>query len=330
MKDSEARVRRRAALAAGRVGLAEAIPPLSTLLASDEDVEVRQMAAFALGLIGDPSARPALQAALTEPSAVVQGRAAEALGLIADRNDAPAVSAMVQAHVRAGVLAKLAPDDLTYPMPPEVEAARLGLFALVRLGDFNALASAALDPQGQPVSRWWPVAFALQRAGDPKAAPALSALLNTEGRYTAAFAARGLGAIKATQSGPALAAIVRDRRHDPAVVVQAIRAVAAMGLAAAAPSLAAIASDAKADAALRLEALSALGTLRIESATDLLLDLLSDPTPVLRAAAMLALAAVDSATFLTALSGLDPDRDWTVRAAAPSRRSQPNRRNRAS
>ena len=318
LRDSEARVRRRAALAAGRVGLADAIQPLSTLLAGDEDVEVRQMAAFALGLIGDPSARPALQAALTQPSAVVQGRAAEALGLIADRNDAPAVSAMVQAHVRAGVLAPIAPDDLTYPMSPEVEAARLGLYALVRLGDFTALAAAALDAQGQPVSRWWPVAFALQRAGDPKAGPALTALLNTEGRYTAAFAARGLGVIKATQAGPALAAIVGERRHDPAVVAQAIRAIAAMDYAAAAPVLIAIVPDSKVDSALRLEALSALGTLRADAATDLLLDLMSDPSPSLRAGAMRALAAVDPATFLTALSGLDPDRDWTVRAAQAS------------
>jgi cyclophilin family peptidyl-prolyl cis-trans isomerase/HEAT repeat protein len=315
MKDSEARVRRRAALAAGRVGLAEAIAPLSALLAGDEDVEVRQMAAFALGLIGDPSARPALQDALAQPSAVVQGRAAEALGLIGDRSDAAAIGVMVQTHVRAGVLANISPDEVTYPMSAQVEAARLGLYALVRLGDFTALASAALDAQGQPVSRWWPVAFALQRAADPKAAPALATLLSTEGRFTAAFAARGLGGMKATQSGAPLSAIIRERRRDPAVIVQAIRAVAAMGHAEAAPALAAIVSDPKADAALRLEALSALGTLRVESAAELLIDLISDPSPPLRAGAMRALAAVDAAMFLSVLSGLDPDRDWTVRAA---------------
>ncbi len=315
MKDSEARVRRRAALAAGRVGLAEGIQPLSALLAGDEDSEVRQMAAFALGLIGDPSARPVLQAALAQPAAAVQGRAAEALGLIADRSDAPAVSTMVQAHVRAGVLATLSPDDLTYPLAPEVEAARLGLYALVRLGDFAALASAALDAKGSPVSRWWPVAFALQRAADPKAAPALMALLNTEGRFTAAFAARGLGVIKATQSGAALTAIIHEGRRDPAVLVQAIRAVAAIGHAAASPALSAIAVDAKANPALRVEALSALGVLRAGSATELLLDLASDPAPSLRAAAMRALASLDAPTLLSALSGLDPDRDWTVRAA---------------
>src|SRR5262249_41387241 len=52
LADDEARVRRRAALAVGRVGLKDAVEPLEKLLA-DADPEVRQMAAFALGLIGD-------------------------------------------------------------------------------------------------------------------------------------------------------------------------------------------------------------------------------------------------------------------------------------
>ena len=54
--DEEARVRRRSALAAGRVGLPEGVPQLVRLLQSDTDPEVRQMAAFALGLIGDNTA----------------------------------------------------------------------------------------------------------------------------------------------------------------------------------------------------------------------------------------------------------------------------------
>ena len=50
--DNDTRIRRRAALAIGRVGLKEGIPSLSALLA-DADADVRQAAAFALGLIGD-------------------------------------------------------------------------------------------------------------------------------------------------------------------------------------------------------------------------------------------------------------------------------------
>ena len=50
LSDSEARTRRRAALAVGRVGLAAGVEPLTRLL-TDEELEVRQMAAFALGLL---------------------------------------------------------------------------------------------------------------------------------------------------------------------------------------------------------------------------------------------------------------------------------------
>lgn len=312
--DTEARVRRRAALAIGRVGLAEGVQPLTTLL-RDEDSEVRQMAAFALGLLDDASARPALIAALNDESVIVQGRAAEALGAIGDRTDAAVVGVMVQGHVKAGALAGIGPDDLAFPQGPAAEATRLGLYALVMLGSYEALAAAALDADGQPVSTWWPVAYALQRAGDERAAPALLSLLETPGRYTAAFAARGLGVIKAQAAAAPLREVVAQRSAHPAVLVQSIRALAAIGDTAAATALSSIVADAESDPMLRLEALLALGSTAPAAHTDLLLDVLSDSSPAIRAAAMRALGRVDADTFLGALSGLDPDRDWTVRAA---------------
>src|SRR6266540_2853729 len=50
--DPDPRIRRRAALAIGRVGLPEGAAPLQPLLA-DGDADVRQMAAFGLGLLAD-------------------------------------------------------------------------------------------------------------------------------------------------------------------------------------------------------------------------------------------------------------------------------------
>jgi cyclophilin family peptidyl-prolyl cis-trans isomerase/HEAT repeat protein len=316
MRDPEARVRRRAALAAGRVGLTGAIESLTALLTGDEDFEVRQMAAFALGLIGDTAAQSALLAALNDANPIVQGRAAQALGLVGERTEqgANAVSAMVQGYIKAGALQGISPDDLTYPLAPNVEAVRLGLYALVQMGMFAPLAAATLDGNGQPVSNWWPIAYAIQRLGDPKGIPALQALLKTEGRFTAAFAARGLGVMKAAPAAAALRDIVRARRAHPAVVVQSIRALALIGDGAAAEPLEAILREAAIDQTLRVEALTALGTLRGAS-VDLLLDLVSDRSAPMRAAALRALAATDPDTFLSALSGLDPDRDWTVRAA---------------
>ena len=313
--DGEARARRRAVLALGRVGLRDAVEPLTKLLAADAEPEVRQMTAFALGLIGDPSARTSLLAALADPDPLVGGRAAEALGMLAVRDDATAVSEMVQRHVRGGALATIAADDLAYPLPPPVEAARLGFYALVRLGSYEELAAAALDPSGRPVSAWWPVAYALQRLGDDRAVPALMGLLNTPGRYTPSFAARGLGAMKAMVAAGPLRQIVERRSADPAVVVQAIRAIAAIGDPAAVPALTRIVSDAEVDSILRVEAMTALATVAGNSSLDVMLDLLSDSSPTIRGLAMRSLARIDPEGFLVTLSGLDPDRDWTVRNA---------------
>ena len=59
LADAEPRVRRRAALAIGRVGLPAGVLPLVTAL-TDNDPDVRDMAAFGLGLIGDVAAAPPL------------------------------------------------------------------------------------------------------------------------------------------------------------------------------------------------------------------------------------------------------------------------------
>ena len=67
---------------------------------------------------------------------------------------------------------RMSPDDETEPAVPEAEAFKLGLFALVRLKAYDPIAAAVLDG-GRPVTTWWPVAYALQRVEDPRAAPAL-------------------------------------------------------------------------------------------------------------------------------------------------------------
>jgi cyclophilin family peptidyl-prolyl cis-trans isomerase/HEAT repeat protein len=314
MRDKEARVRRRASLAAGRVGLSEALPYLAERL-KDEEPEVRQMAAFAMGLIGDPAARGALLEALNSADPMLQGRAAEALGLIGDKGDAPAVSTMLRAHVKAGVLRPIQPDTLDYPLSPPIEAARLALFALARLGNYDALAAAVVDERGAPVSAWWPVAYALQRVNDPRAAPALSTLVSIPGRYTASFAIRGLAAAKDTMVVPDLRTIVQERKADRAVVIQAIRALATLGDAASLPVLQRMMTDSSLDQAVRTESVSAFATLADRRAEETLVDLLFDRLPFMRAEAMRALARVAPDTFTVTLSGLDADQDWTVRVA---------------
>jgi hypothetical protein len=170
--DPQPRVRRRAAMAIGRVGLADGIKPLTATLA-DADPEVREMAAFGLGLIGDVSAAPALVAALADSSPVVRGRAAEALGQINATSAADAIGRMAAEYGRGPVVAAMQPDDEQWPAAPEAEAFRLGIAALVRLQAYDPLAAAVLDANGRPVTPWWPVAYALGRIGDKRAQPAL-------------------------------------------------------------------------------------------------------------------------------------------------------------
>jgi hypothetical protein len=162
-RDSEAAVRRRAAVALGRVGQPEGVSALSDLL-RDPEPEVRAAAAFALGLVADRAAIRPLEATLEDPTPLVRGKAAEGLGLIGDAAAAPAIA---RAFSGCGsLLAPIAPDDEEWPKSPEIEACRLALFALARLRQFEALSLVAVGPDGQPVSQWWPVAYAIQRSGD--------------------------------------------------------------------------------------------------------------------------------------------------------------------
>ncbi len=314
LTDEEGRVRRRAALAVGRVGLAEGVEPLGRLLA-DPDPEVRQTAAFALGILGDHAAITPLASALADSSPLVQGRAAEALGLLDARDQAAAIAGMAAGHVAAAALTGVTADDLTYPMRPDAEAVRLALYALARLKSFDGVARVALDARGQPVASWWPIAYALRRVEDPRAAPALMALLASDGQYSRAFAARGLGVLHYREAVPALVPLAADVALQPAVGVEAIRALGAIRAADAIPALLKVARLSTLDAAVRAEAVASIAGAGTPAEAEALLDLLSDRAAAVRGAAFKALAALDRDRFLLALSGLDPDPDRSVRAA---------------
>lgn len=85
LSDREARVRRRAALAAARIGDERAVSLLAALLQTDKDAGVRAMAAFALGEVESASGIDALILALKRPNeqGEVRARILEAMGKIA-------------------------------------------------------------------------------------------------------------------------------------------------------------------------------------------------------------------------------------------------------
>ena len=309
--DGEARVRRRAALAVGRVGLSEGVEPLVALLA-DSDPEVRQVAAFALGVVGEERARAPLVTALNDRSLLVRGSAAEALGLLGGRTSADAIAAVAADVLASGALASTPGDEADGDRDSATALFRLSLFALARVRATDQILRTLLDPTGQPRSRWWPVAYALGTTEDPRVRPALRTLTSDAHPYTRAFAIRALAAAKDRDVVRLLMPLVGGA--DRFMAFEAVRAVGRIGDPSATPALAALLRTTK-DTALRAEALQAIGLTGGTGLSEMMLDWTTDPVPAVRMAAFDALARVDREQLLAVLSGLDPDPDWTVRAA---------------
>ena len=309
LADSDRSVRRRAALAAGRIGDAGAVPALIPLL-QDSELEVRQMAAFALGLIGEPLAVDPLLAALKDPEPVVRGRAAEALGQIGDARAAPAIAQMV-----VGALPPKAPlvtvrgDDPASLTDPWLEP-RLGVFALARLKDARS-AQAALLLAGKPRFDWWAATWTAMRLENPALRPLLVAAVTSTDPLSRAYGARGLGALKDPADLDTLLPLLRDR--DETVVVNAVRAVALLGEARAVPPVSALLRSPS--SVLRVEALKALSVLPPDRGLrERVIAEVGSPEPWMRAAALQALARMEREDFALVLANLDPDPAWFVRA----------------
>jgi cyclophilin family peptidyl-prolyl cis-trans isomerase/HEAT repeat protein len=310
LRDADRGVRRRAALGAGRIGDPAAVPALLELM-NDTEVEVRQMAAFALGLIGDRTALERLVAALGDSEAVVRIRSLEALGRIGDPRVAPDVARAV-----AGALPKGAPrltvrgDDPGSPTDPWAEL-RAGLFALFRLKDAR-VAESVLVSGGRSRFDWWAATYVAMRLESPLLKPVLLDAAASSDPLSRALAARGLGALKDQGVVDLLAQLSRDR--DPGVAVAAVRALGVCGDGRGlAPVAVALDSG---DLTVKQEALLALAALPPDRGLRArVVPYVGAPQPWLRSAALQALARTDRDEFALVLSGLDPDPEWSVRAA---------------
>ena len=216
--------------------------PLLVAALPDTDPTCAAMAAFALGLIGDAIGRAGAHAAPDRHRLPrVRGRAAEALGLIGatggrggDRADGRGVR-----DERA--VGALQPDDEAEPAAPEAEAFKLGLFALVRLKALRPDGRGGARRRRQPVTTWWPVAYALQRVEDPRRrarAPAAARLERTlhARRSRREGSARSRTPPPSSRSSPLLEPAAKAGLE---LTVAAIRALAQLGaIDAAAPPLA--------------------------------------------------------------------------------------------
>jgi cyclophilin family peptidyl-prolyl cis-trans isomerase len=310
LRDPDRGVRRRAALAAGRVGDPALVPALVDLM-NDQEPLIRQMAAFALGLVGDASAVERLAASLADSDPVVRGRSAEALGRIGDTRAGPELARFVLATMPKGApIVAVRGDDPGSVNDPWVEL-RLALVSLGRLKDVRSVELALLDKE-KPRFDWWAATWVAMRLESPSLKPVLLAAAASNDPLSRALAVRGLGALKDPAAVEVVAPLVRDKSE--AVVVSALRALGAIGdargVAAAASAL-----DSQSSAVQR-EALRALAVLPADrSLRPRIVPFVGSREPWIRAAALAALARSDRESFALVLSGLDPDPVWFVRSS---------------
>jgi cyclophilin family peptidyl-prolyl cis-trans isomerase/HEAT repeat protein len=309
LHDPDRGVRRRAALAAGRLARASSIVALVELM-NDGEVEVRRVAAFALGLVGARLAVDRLRAALADSDAGVRARAAQALGRIGDARVAPDIARLVVDSLPKTIGRMTVRDDPGDPADSWLEQ-RLALIALAELKDVAA-ARYALLADGRPRFDWWTATWVAMRVESPSLLPVLRAAAASDDPRSRALAARGLGMLKDVSAVETLVSLSRDRDTD--VAREALRALQAIpdrrATAAAAAALASASDVVRREALLSLAVLPPDPSLRAR-----VVSALADPDPWLRAAAFSALARTSPDDFLLVLSGMGPDPDFRVRSA---------------
>lgn len=181
-------IRKRAALAAGRIGNEDSVPSLTTLMKNDADPNVRAMAAFALGEVESVSAAEALIEVVKndKEQGELRARALEALGKIA-----AALPQEQQARQRE--LGAVIRDAL------EVEATRSGNQLTVLLGVTAAL-----------------------RSRPANAGPTLAKFLNSPDARVRSDAANALARLRLKDGNEQLRRLV-DTDRDPNVRANAAR-----------------------------------------------------------------------------------------------------------
>src|ERR1044072_5442384 len=218
-----ARVRERAALAAGRIGDEAAVPDLVNLLRHDDELFVRSMAAFALGEIESPLGVDALVAVLKDGNDV-GSRAFEALGKITA--DLPKEQEARSRELAAIVLGALSHQANLRSMPDEMTTL-LALTAVLRAKSENAGPVVAPflnhpDPQIRADAANTLARLKLKDGNDQLR----KLLISDPDPVVRANAARVLGATEDKQGYSALVEATKDQ--DSRVRVSAVRALAAL------------------------------------------------------------------------------------------------------
>ena len=225
--DKEARVRERAALAAGRIGDERAVASLVSLLQTDMEASVRARAAFALGETEAAAGAAALSEVAQKPREVseVRARAVEALGKIV-----AALPKTEEARSRelGEVILKTLDDELKRSPKPSREVTLLGLTAVLRAQPANAGPVVAKFLSSTDARVRADALNTLSRLRSKEAIEQLRALLaNDADPVVRANAARALGVAEDVASFDLLAARV-GKDTDERVRVSAIRSLGSL------------------------------------------------------------------------------------------------------
>jgi cyclophilin family peptidyl-prolyl cis-trans isomerase/HEAT repeat protein len=229
MFEKDARVRRRIALAAGRIGDERAATSLLALLQSDPNLVVRANAAFALGEMETTAGIEPLVAALGRAgqSSEIRARAIEALGKIA-----AALPPTDETRLRAigeAILGALASEGSPEGPKRDREVVLMGLTAALRAHPANAGAAVARFLSDTDARVRADAANTLARLRSKDGSDQLRALLLTDvNGVVRANAARALGA---AEDHAALDALINRSAgdEDERVRVSAIRSLGALG-----------------------------------------------------------------------------------------------------
>lgn len=242
--DGSVEVRRRAVVAAGRIGDPAAAGLVARVLDDDPSTTVRADAAFALGVLGDTSRMVLASLREAVPAGWVPPRAAETTVVV---EVVHALGKLASDPARAMVV-----DALRSAHPGQGEnARRVAAEALLNIwrfdqgpGRVNGVVRYIDSPHA---ALRWRAAYALMRLREPEGAPALLTLLGDEDHRARASAARGLSATIADSAGirdtaiVALAAALTDAH--PHVRINAVGALAGYGDAAPVEAMARLLAD---------------------------------------------------------------------------------------
>lgn len=225
LSDKSAAVRRRAALAAGRIGDERAVTLLVTMLRVDTEPAVRALAAFALGETESAKGAEGLMAELnSNPSSEVRARCMEALGKIAAA--LPKAEGPRARSIGDAILAALRTESERKPQGDR-ETVLLGLTAALRARPDGAGAVVAKFLSDKDARVRADALNTLARLKSKEGLDEVRSLLTSDAdAVVRANAARVLGAAEDRASFDALSSRLQDT--DERVRVSSIRALASL------------------------------------------------------------------------------------------------------